>query len=93
MSGNAANSNASPNGDGGGGELTCEFLPGLESEQVVEEAGEENDRGGGEEVSDDVEVAADYIAELIGRKKKEGQRARAGDEDGDAADAGDGSRV
>ena len=28
--GDAANLDASPNGDGGSGELTCEFLPGLE---------------------------------------------------------------
>ncbi len=28
--GDAANLDASPNGDGGSGELSCEFLPGLE---------------------------------------------------------------
>lgn len=89
MPGDAANLDARVDGDGGSDELTCEFLPGLEPEEIVEEAGEKNYGGGGEEISDDVEVAADYITELIGRKKKKGQRARAGDEDGDAANAGD----
>jgi len=58
------NLDARPNGDGGCGELTREFLPCFESYQVVQEARDENYRGGGEEVSNNPEVVAYHVTEL-----------------------------
>ena len=61
------NLDASPDGDDGSDELTCEFLPGLEPYQVIQEAREENNRGGGEKVADYTEVSANQLpAELKG---------------------------
>ena len=92
MPGDAANSHASQNGNAGSDELTGKFLPGLQTQQVVQQSREENDRGGREKVSNNAEVAVDHRAELKGRKKY-GERSQIGDEYRDAADTGDGSRV
>jgi hypothetical protein len=89
----AANLDASPNSESRTGDLTRKFLPCLKLKEVVEKAYKENDRGGGEKISDDVEVAADHISELKGCKKKNGEGNQVGNKDGDTADAGDGSRV
>jgi hypothetical protein len=55
---------ASQNRDASGGELSREFLPGLQTAQVVHKTRKKNDRGGRAQISYDVEVLPNIIAEM-----------------------------
>jgi hypothetical protein len=89
----AVDLDAAPVGQGGGGELAEELLPGLEAEEVVEEAGGEDDDRGWGEFPDQREGLLDDVPAFEGGEHEEAERREVGEGDGEAADAWDGAGV
>ena len=75
------------------GELAEKFLPRFEADQVIEEAGGEDQSGGREESPNKTEVTAQDVAALEGEEEEEGEGAQVGNHYGDAADPWDGTSM
>lgn len=81
---------AGPAGKGGGGELAEELLPGAEAEQVVAEAGGEDDEDGWQQVPGERKGLSGDMAARERGEEEDAVGGEAGDENGDASDMGDG---